>query len=151
MTEQKMDSSQEAIRSWYKKALDEVVKEMLKTGAISGVAVEASPIWAAPYEILIAKVWEVHSKSQFIWTISGDSVITDHVAGSVAVTPKEAARHFSLQWQMDADRLKGLSQGETRVEDTEAHMGAYTDELIRYAELLYDLTTRDEIWKPRTH
>jgi hypothetical protein len=151
VTEQQVDSSPEAVRNWYKKALDDVVKEMLRIGAVSGVAVEASPVWAAPYMILIAKVWEVHQKSQFIWTISGDSVITDYIAGSVAVKPQEAARHFSLKWQMDAERLKGLSQQQTGVQDSEAHMGAYADDLIRYAELLYDFTTRDDIWKQKTH
>ena len=93
----------------------------------------------------------IHQKSQFIWTISGDSVITDHVAGSVAVTPQEVARHFSLKWQMDADRLTALAQDKAPVENTETHMEAYTEKLIQYAELLYELTTRDEIWKQKFH
>jgi hypothetical protein len=151
MTEQKNDGDWEAVRTWYKKALDEVVKEMLRIGAVAGVAVEASPVWTSPYEILIAKVWDVHQKSQFIWTISGDSVITDHVAGSVAVTPQEVARHFSLKWQMDANRLTALAQDKSPVENTETHMEAYTEKLIQYAELLYELTTRDEMWKQKFH
>lgn len=151
MTEQKVDGDWEAIRTWYKKALDEVVKEMLRIGAVTGVAVEASPVWTSPYEILIAKVWDIQQKSKFIWTISGDSVITDHVAGSVAVTPQEVARHFSLKWQVDADRLTALAHNKTPIENTGAHMDAYTEKLIQYAELLYELTSRDDIWKQKFH
>jgi len=151
VTEQKNEVDWEPVRAWYKKTLDDVVKEMLRTGAIAGIAVEASPIWVSPYEILIAKVWDAQQKSQFIWTISGDSVITDHVAGSVAVTPQEVARHFSLKWQMDAERLIALAQNKAPVENTEMHMEAYTEKLIQYAEKLYELTTRDEIWKQKHH
>lgn len=148
MKEQETDTDKEKLRAWYKSQLDAVVKEMLKTGAITGVAIEASPVWASAHRILIARVWDANQKSKFIWTISGDSVITDHIAGAMAANPQEAARHFSLKWQMDADRLLEVAQNKTPVENTPQHMQAYTKKLIQYAELLYDLISRDEIWKP---
>lgn len=151
MTEITPDKDPKAVKQWYKKTLDGVVKGMLKKGVLTGVAIDANPVWAVPYQILIAKVWNVNEKSRFIWTISGERVITDHVAGSVAKSPREVARHFSLKWQMDADRLSDIAHGKSKVENTEAHMGGYTGKLIEYAELLYDLSSRDEIWKPKHH
>lgn len=147
MTESNADADREALRSWYKALLDAVVSEMLKREAVTGAAVEAAPVWVVPYKILIAKVWEVGRKSRFIWTISGDNAITDHIAGSLAATPKEAARHFSLKWQMDADRLLDLAKNRTPAENAEAHMEAYTNKLIQHAETLYDLAARDDVWQ----
>jgi hypothetical protein len=47
-----------AIAAWYKSQLDTVVKEMLRLGAVTGIAIEASPAWMSPHKILIAKVWD---------------------------------------------------------------------------------------------
>lgn len=151
MTEETPDKNPKAVREWYKKTLDGVVKEMLGKGVLTGVAIDANPVWAVPFKILIAKVWSMNEKSRFIWTISGERVITDHVAGSVAKTPKEVARHFALKWQLDADRLSEIAHGRPKVENTETHMEGYTGKLIDCAELLYDLSGRDEIWKPKHH
>ena len=149
MTESTADMSNEAIKSWYTKLLYGVVREMVKIGAVPGTAAEARPVWISPYKVLIAKVWEASQKSNFIWTISGEAVITDHVAGNVAATPREAARHFSLKWQMDADQLLVLAKNRPPAENTEANMGGYTDKLIQYAEYLYDMASNDEIWQQR--
>jgi hypothetical protein len=57
MAESNADADKEAIRSWFKALLDAVVKEMLKIKAVTGAAVEATPMWMVPHQILIAKVW----------------------------------------------------------------------------------------------
>ncbi len=149
MTEQTNETDNEALKSWYTTVLNTMVKEMIKTGAVTGTAVEARPIWVSPYKVLIAKVWDVSQKSNFIWAISGDNVITDHIAGSMAVTPKEVARHFSLKWQMDADRLLSLAKNQTPIENAKTHMEPYTEKLIQCAEYLYDFTDRDDVWLQR--
>ncbi len=146
MKELKTDTDKDGLKSWYKPVLDAVVKEMLARKAVTGTAVEATPVWAFPNTILIAKVWEIGQKNRFIWTISGEGVITDYIRGSIAATPKDAARHFSLKWQMDADRLKALGKTKRPSEGSQAHMGNYANKLIRDAESLYDLTERDDIW-----
>jgi hypothetical protein len=150
MTESNDAMDKEALKAWYTKLLYTVVREMIKIGAVSGTAAEARPVWISPYKVLIAKVWEASQKSNFIWTISGEAVITDHVAGNVAATPREAARHFSLKWQMDADQLLVLAKNRPAAENTEANMEGYTDKLIQYAEYLYDMANRDEIWQQRS-
>lgn len=149
MKKQTADADNEALKSWHTELLNTVVREMIKSGAISGTAVEARPVWVSPYKVLIAKVWDVSQKSRFIWTISGDGVITDHIAGSMASTAKEVARHFSLKWQMDADRLLDLAKNKSPIENSEAHMEAYTNKLIQYAEYLYEFIDRDDVWQQR--
>ena len=151
MTQETSITDKEAVRAWYKKELETVVREMLKIEAINGVAVEANPVWSVPFKILIAKVWNANEKSRFIWTISGDRVVTDHIAGSIASKPQEVARHFALKWQMDAKQLDDIAKGKTPVENTQAHMEGYTEKLVEYAELLYDLSGRDEIWVTKFH
>ena len=146
MTESKTEKDNEALKKWLKPILDDVVKEMIARKAIVGAAVEASPVWAFPNQILIAKVWGMGQKTRFIWAISGEGVITDHIAGSMAATPKDAARHFALKWQMDADRLRQVGSSKSPVGNTETHMGSYADKLIKDAESLYDLTEREDIW-----
>jgi len=147
MTESKTDTDKESLKAWFKPLLDTVVVDMQARNVVAGTAVEASPVWMFPYKILIAKVWGLGQKSRFIWTIAGEAVITDHIPGNMAATPKDAARHFSLKWQMDADRLIALGNSKRPVERTQQHMGNYADRLIRDAEALYALTERDEIWQ----
>lgn len=147
MTELKADGEKEALKAWFKPVLDEVVQEMLKRNAVTGTAVEASPTWAFPGKILIAKVWGMGQKNRFIWTISGEEVITDHIPGSMATTPKDAARHFALKWQMDADRLLAVGRSKSPTEDSKQQMDSYANKLITDAESLYDLTERDEMWQ----
>ena len=96
MVKKKTEKESEELSTWFKPLLNEVVQEMIKRKAVTGAAVEASPTWAFPGKILIAKVWGMGEKSRFIWTISGEEVITDHINGSMATTPKDAARHFAL-------------------------------------------------------
>ena len=150
MAESNTDANEEEVRSWYKALLNTTVGEMLKLQAITGAAVEGTPVWMVPHRILIAKLWGVGQKSSFIWTISGDAVITDHIPGSMAVTPKDVARHFSLKWQMDADRLLQAAASKPMVENSEAHMKDYTARLVQSAESLYDLTCQDDIWREKT-
>ena len=85
-------------------------------------------------------------KTRFIWTISGESVITDYIAGNMAATPKDAARHFALKWQMDADRLREVGKSKGPTGDAQSQMSSYANKLIQDAGSLYDLTERDEVW-----
>jgi hypothetical protein len=147
MTESKTDTDNEALKAWFKPLLDAVVLDLQARNVVAGTAVEASPVWMFPYKILISKVWGLGQKNRFIWTIAGEAVVTDHIPGNMAATPKDAARHFSLKWQMDADRLIALGNTKRTVAGTQQHMGDYANKLIRNAEALYDLTEHDEIWQ----
>lgn len=129
--------------------LDAMVDNMIKTGVISGVAIDANPVWGQEGSLLIAKVWEASNKSEFIWTITGENAVTDHLPGSMALNPRDAARHFSYKWQMDAERLLADAKAKPQTPESQAVIEAHTNKIIQYAESLYELTCQDEIWKPR--
>ncbi len=147
MAESKANAEKEALEAWYKPLLDQVVKEMIRIKAVTGVAVQASPAWMVPHDILIAKVWGMDNEADFVWTISVDKLIADYVAGSLAKSPREVARHFSLKWQLDADRIASLETVKAPVADGGNSMQAYSKKLIQYAETLYDLAERDDAWQ----
>ena len=50
---------------------------------------------------------------------------------------------------MDADKLVELAKNRNPVENTEANMEAYTNKLIQYAESLYEMSERDDVWGVR--
>ena len=143
----KTTPEQEEFRAWFKAELDKVVDRMIKEKAVTGVAIDAAPMWAVPNQVLIARVWSAAQKSQFIWTISGPGVITDHIRGSMAVGPKEAARHFSLKWQVDAENLQKSADNPSMKETVRAELKNQASKLVSDAEALFDLTMRDEIWR----
>lgn len=134
------------LRAWYKSELDSVVKKMIKNGTVTGAAVEATPVWAVPNEILIAKVWSAAQKSQFVWTISGSGAILDSVAGSVATNPRDAAKHFALKWQLNAEQIVRAAKNTPMTLDSQGKLEAKAQEIIKYAESLFDLSARDDIW-----
>jgi hypothetical protein len=147
MTENQVVADGKALKSWYKGVLDGVVRDMLQAGAVVGTAVEATPVWAVPNEVLIARVWAAGQKSGFIWTIAGERMITDHIAGSVAATPRDVARHFSLKWQMDAERLFQIARRKDVPANAGKQIETYAGRIILCAERLYDLASREDIWR----
>jgi uncharacterized protein DUF4826 len=147
MADSKADAEAEALRSWYTRLLDKVVKEMISVKAVSGDAVQAAPVWMVPNEVLIAKVWGISNEHDFVWAISIDKLIADYVAGSLAGNPREVAKHFALKWQMDADRLVSFGSSQASDEVSPEKMQAYSEKLIQYAEALYEMTGRDEPWE----
>jgi hypothetical protein len=132
--------------AWFKPMLDAMVKEMIKIGAISGAAVEAAPFWGQEDAFLISRVWGAGNKSTFIWTITGTGAVTDWIPGNLAATPQEAARHFSFKWQMDADRMLELAKNRSPVANSQKLIEDHREKIIGYAETLYDLASRDEVW-----
>lgn len=147
MTEKQNTMEANELKAWYKRLLNNVVNEMLRAGVVSGAAVEAAPIWVVPQQILLAHVWGAGQKNNFIWTIAGDAVITDHIAGKVAAMPRDAARHFALKWQMDAEQLRRVAQRKTSSESDAKEIEAYADRIVHCSEQLYDIAARDDIWE----
>jgi hypothetical protein len=145
MAKENQNTAQQQYRSWWKPLLDETVQRMIKDGAVKGAAVEANPVWILPERILISRVWAAAQKSQFVWAIAGEAVYFDHIGGDLAVDAQAVARHFSLKWQMDAERLRALAK---RRSTTQAErISAQADRLVQCAEMMYDLSSQDELWK----
>jgi hypothetical protein len=132
-------------KTWYRTLLNAVVQEMVRVEAISGENIEAKPFWAIPLRILIGQI-RVQGTQEFIWVISGPDVSTDHIDGNLAASPRDAARHFAMKWQMDAERLNTLVKQKAEVVNPEVDREAFANTLIGYAESLYDIVNNDDFW-----
>jgi len=131
--------------TWAKEELGKVVKEITDRGAIESPLVEARPVWNKPLDIVIGQLRDQGSQAEFLWVIGG-SVPIDCVHSSVATTPRDAARHFSLKWQLDAARYENPAErhrlGLDPAEDWEANARA----LATKAEYLYKIVDDDQLW-----
>jgi hypothetical protein len=128
MMDKANNKADEELKAWAKRQLDEAVHELMGKGIAGSMLVEAKLAWIFPFTILIGKVREQDQPGRFDWFICGD-LPTDYVPSSVASTPRDAARHFALKWQLDADRQDAGSQ------------------LAEKAQALYELVDQSELWQ----
>ena len=116
------------LQDWIKKSMDEAVRDLMDLGVVESVVAEARPAWVLPFTLLIGQVREHGKAGGFDWFIWGDGPTT--VASStVAASPREAARHFALQWHLQGARKEGAEA-----------------ELTRKAEALYELVEDPQFW-----
>lgn len=118
----------EELAAWIRQHFDDAVNELINTKVLDSLLVEAKPAWVLPFKTLIGQAREKGQPGGGIWFICGD-VPLDFIPASAASTPKEAARHFSLKWQMDASRD-----------------GATDKAIVARADALYRLTEDERIW-----
>jgi len=125
---QKPDNAEDrkAAVAWGKDQLSDSIDDLSDAKIIDGPAVEARIVWMVPMEMFIAELRESVSHPPAIWVIGGN-VATDHVDVRLAESPRDAARHFALKWQMTAAR-----DGD--------------DARAIQAERLYALVEVDEAW-----
>jgi len=122
-------SEHEELAVWVKKTFDEAIEELMRNGVVESLLVEAKPAWVYPFQILIGKIREKEHPGRFLWFICGDAP-TDHISGSHAASPKEAAKHFALKWQLDASRV-----------------GNSDKDLSAKATALYEFVEEDRLWE----
>lgn len=128
---------------WIGQQLQVQAKHLADKELITDTRARAYAAWSLPGKLCIGRVVGVHDKKQAYWVISG-IVPTDELELKVAPTPREAARHFALKWQMMAARL-----GDRRPTPGGGKQDTWTevsDTLAETAEKLYRLTTEDEHW-----
>lgn len=118
-----------ALQAWIKRQMNAAVHAMMARGLVDSLVVEARPAWVLPCTLLIGKIRPRGQSKGFDWFICGDAPLT-YTLSSVAATPREAARHFALQWQLDA-----------------ARQGAAGNELAQKAGALYQLVDEDIFWQ----
>jgi hypothetical protein len=120
------------LKDWISKKLNEATNELMKRGLGQAAVVEAKPAWVLPFTLLIGRIRELGREDGFDWFICGDGPLT-HVSSDYAESPREAARHFALQWQLLASRMSD----------------AQADDLARKAGALYELVEEEQLWLTR--
>jgi uncharacterized protein DUF4826 len=85
-------------------------------------------------------------KNVDLWVISGDFP-TDMAKSDIAKNAREAMRHFSMSWHIQAARLEdGIAEGRIELQDEETQ-SKFAADLTSRAESLYDIFNSDELWK----
>lgn len=110
--------------------LGQALSDLKSMGAIEDEIMEARPAWIMPFEFVIGQTRGSALDVEFLWVIGGKLPI-DCVHSNIAQTARDAARHFSLKWQLDAERLGG----------------AEAARLVSLAEYLYSIVDNDDYWR----
>jgi len=145
MQENTSTKTDEELKKWVKNQLQSAVKELTEQGLFNTAMVEAKPAWVLPFGLLIGMIREQGESNSFDWFIKGDFP-ADRVHSSKASTAREAARHFALQWQLEARRIEdhnGKPPGE-RAPSSVA--GKTSSQLVEMAQSLYELVDQDSLW-----
>ena len=121
----------ETVSAWTRQTFDKAVRDLIASNLIDVEVIEARPSWVSADQVVIGQVREANTSAIFRWVICGN-VPTDHVDPSVAATPRDVARYFSMKWQLDAERLDDAAEA---------------DGLIKNAELLFELVENEGIWQ----
>jgi len=135
-------SDRKELQAWIRPLLDATVRELMNRGAIESMLVEAKPAWVLPYQLLLGKVREQGESGAFKWFICGE-VPTDHVDATAASTPREAARHFAMKWQLDAARQQDAA---IKTPEDVRPAGETGGALAEQAEALYALVDDANLW-----
>ncbi len=135
----------EELKAWVKQRLNAAVKELIDKGAFGSLLVEAKPAWVFPFQVLIGKVREKDQPKAFDWFICGE-VPTDLIDYRTAATPRDAARHFVMKWQLKAARQQDLAATSPTgpVPESTDLVGS---KLADKAEALYALVDDAELWQ----
>ncbi len=108
-------------------------------------------VWTLPHRLFIGRIWPRSDKNRAYWVISGSDIPTDHIEASLAETARDAARHFSLKWQLQGARLGDLETkdeaGDTGPAADEVDWQKVAHRLQAQAEGLYALVEKEEIWR----
>lgn len=137
-----MNDPQQRYTLWARAALLRICERLIEDDVV-GRDAHAEVAWTIPERYLIARISSDARPREVFWATGGDLPV-DYVSAGVAASPREAARHFCLRWQLEGARIADLSKN--------AGPGATSEwqqvggSLAEKAELLNDCLRRDEFW-----
>lgn len=150
MSENSHGAGSQEVDTWIREKLDEAVEQLMELGIVTSPLVEARPVWTLPYKIMIGQVRDANQQTVFKWVISGEVPI-DHLDSAVASSPREAARHFALKWQLDAARYQDPSVQKKLGLDQAQSWDQLGARLADKAEALIALVNDENLWQHYGH
>jgi hypothetical protein len=129
----KTQLSQEEQQNWIRQQYHAATKYLAEKGMVTDSVVTEESRYLVPF----LAMWKLKLlDGHYVWAISGD-LPSDHSAIDVAPTAREAVRHFSLKWQLQAENL-------LQAPDETQHEFARI--LIGRSEGLYELYQNEKLW-----
>ncbi|MCW8833024.1 MAG: DUF4826 family protein [Colwellia sp.] len=130
---QKKEMTAEEQQQWVREQYQVATKYLATQGLVTDSVVVEESLYLVPY----FSVWKLKVlDGSYFWVICGD-LPSDHNVIDAAPNAREAVRHFSFKWQMQAENL--LKTGDKEQED-------FAKLLIGRAEGLYDMYQKEELW-----
>ncbi len=139
--------SREEHAEWIRQTVDAAVTEIMAKGLVEDGMVEARAGWVLSRRYVIGEVREARDHESLYWFITGD-VPTDIIAAGVAATPRDAARQFSMKWQLFASQLQDPAAREKLGFSGDHDWDARSAAIVAQAEALYDIVDNDALWEP---
>ncbi len=128
------EMTEERKQQWIKEQYQIATKYLAEKGIVTkSVIVEESR-----YLVPLLALWKLTSMDgKRFWVLCGD-LPSDYSSVDVAPNAREALRHFSLKWQMQAENLL---QAKNEEQNNFAHL------LIGRADGLYNLYNDESFWQ----
>jgi len=124
------EQQQQRIRDQYQLATKYLAEKGIVTNSVSAED--------SRYLVPLLALWKLTSlDGKKFWVLCGD-LPSDHSSFDVAPNAREALRHFSLKWQMQAENLLQANTDE---------QNDFANLLIGRAEGLYKLYNDESLWK----
>ena len=145
MNENLNGQDQEKLNAWIKTQMNDAVRKFTDRGTVEAFLIEAKPAWVLPYQVLIGKIREQGKPDRFEWFICG-GVPTDFLGSAAASTPRDAARHFTIKWQLQAARFQESGSQDLPGQKAEFNPSTLGAHLGDMAEALYALVNDERLW-----
>ncbi len=129
-------NNQEALSNWVREQFQRAGKHLAEQGILFDTVAMEESRYLAP-EVAIWKIKDTNKN--FYWVISGD-LPADAVNASVAKTAREAVNHFSLSWQLKAEKINNHAASDNAQKE-------YAKLLMTKAEMLYEMQSQDQWWQ----
>jgi len=132
MAEQQAMSEQEQ-QDWVRNSYKTATKYLADKGMVTESVAESESRYLVP----VLAVWKLNLLDKTsVWVICGD-LPTDHASTDIAENARDAIRHFSFKWQMQAENISKIGNAE---------QAEFAKLLIGRAEGLYGLFDKEELW-----
>ena len=131
--------------AWAKQELDGTVQTISDRGIIESPILESRLVWNKPFEVVIGQLRDHRNQTEFLWVIGGSMPI-DCIHSAVAPSARDAARHFSLKWQLEAAKLEDESERKRLGLNPAIDWRAQAKTLVMKAQYLYSIAEDDRHW-----
>jgi hypothetical protein len=126
----------EALKTWVREQFQRANKHLAEQGVLFETVVMEESRYMAPH----IAVWKIKDTQQkFFWVICGD-LPADAVTASVAANARDALKHFSMSWQLKAEKILSSETADEQQQD-------YAKLLGEKAELLYEVQANENWWQ----
>lgn len=131
-----------AFAEWHK-AQQTQVADYLRQLEVFDTDITGEWLWIIPHRAMLGRVRPKEGDGPMLWMITG-VVPTDHAEAAAASNCREAARYFSLKWQMEAARLEKSGGKHNPAEGVDWKQTS--GNIAGRAEWLHDLTEDPRRW-----